>query len=91
MTKRPEAVDARPGGSRSGLPCGSRCQPTRGAGLLRYDGHGQGVLAEGVVRDQGWVENGLDAVARGRETPYSVAEEIVAEVIGQSTRKGREG
>ena len=38
------------------------------------------------MRDQGWVENGLDAVAHGRETPYSVAE-----VIGQSARKGRGG
>ena len=37
------------------------------------------------------LKSGLGAVARGRETPYSVAEEIVAEVIGQSTRKGREG
>lgn len=37
------------------------------------------------------LNSGLDAVALGRETPYSVAEGIVAEVTGQSTRKGSDG
>ena len=37
------------------------------------------------------LKSGLDAVACGRETLYSVAEGIVAEVTGQSTRKGSNG
>ena len=36
------------------------------------------------------LERGLDAVAHGRETPYSVAEWLVAEVIGKGTGVGRD-